>query len=127
MDPLLLLKKCRAVDWLKLDHGVVWFYRAARLSLPRMNESDDCRSPMSSPEFRIEAPLLEHLTVTTQEFDVFCDFPNLRTIATSNYDIFDHLRQKQTIVAIRVLAPDGWFSMFDGVMPQLPNLRLLQV
>ena len=125
---LSLLQKCHAVEWLRLDHGTGTCYLPAQLPLPRIKVKNIGGPMWSSYDSCIGAPLLEHLTVTTDSFDVSCDFPNLRTITTSNISVFDCLKQKQTIVAIRLcgLRVRGW-SWLSEVAATFPNVRFLQI
>lgn len=99
---ILLLQKCQAVKWLKLDNGTRCLRNDTQLSLPRLRVAIIRGKIGSGGAFHFDAPLLEHLTVTSK-FNVFCDFPRLRTITTSDHRVFFRLDEVQTVVAIRTL------------------------
>jgi len=130
MSDLSLLRKCHAVEWLRLD-GTETCHIPAQLPFPRIKVMNIGCPMWSSRDSCIDAPLLEHLTVTTDSFDVSCDFPGLRTVSTSSISVFDSLKQKQTIVAIRLcgLRVRGWSwaSWLGDFTETFPNMRLLQI
>ena len=130
---ILLLQKCQAVEWLELDNSTGCLRNDTQLSLPRLRVAIIGGEIGSGAAFHFDAPLLEHLTVTSK-FTMFYDFPRLRTITASDYRVLLCLDEVQTVVAVRTLGASvaealvAWLSdERDDPTVRFAGLQVLQI